>query len=208
MSIIDKFSKRITIVSSKNTWTATMWAKALLERLDLANWDLSKVIIFDRNRKFLSKLWSNFFARLEVKLLYSTVYHSQTNDSFERINQTIEITLRYHIQILDDFRNWSSIVEVIQRTINNDIFFIDKSFNEICYDFTSTINTDLFTFNVRSSMSRIVVIDSIVMTQMSFKRLYDQKHQILDLKVENWVLLCLHKDYQISSTVILSSKLL
>ena len=73
----------------------------------------------------------------------------------------------------------------MQRTINNDISFIDKSFNEICYDFISTINTDLFTFNVRNLMSRIVVIDSIVMTQMSFKKLYDQKNQILNLKSEN-----------------------
>ena len=127
MSITDKFSKRITIVSSKNTWTAIMWAKTLLERLDLANWNLSKVIIFDRNRKFLSKLWFNLFARLKVKLLYSTVYHSQTNDSFERTNQTIEIALRYHIQTFDDIKNWSSIVEIMQRTINNDISFIDKS---------------------------------------------------------------------------------
>ena len=95
MSITDKFSKKIIIISNKNTWTASMWVKALLDKLDITDWELFKIMISDRNRKFLFDLWSTLFQRLSVKLLYSTIYHSQTNNVSKRTNQTIEIALRY-----------------------------------------------------------------------------------------------------------------
>ena len=97
MSITCKYSKRITIVLDKNIWSAKNWTKALLKRLNIADWEFPKIIISNRDRKFLSELWTKIFTRLDTKLLYSTTYHSQTDDSSERINQTLEIALKYHI---------------------------------------------------------------------------------------------------------------
>ena len=57
MTITCKFFKRIVIISEINTWNATKWATTLLHRLNISDWDLSKIIIFDRNRKFLFDLW-------------------------------------------------------------------------------------------------------------------------------------------------------
>ena len=56
MSVICKFSKRITAISEKFTWTVFEWIDALLQRLDIADWDLFKNIIFDKDKKFLSDL--------------------------------------------------------------------------------------------------------------------------------------------------------
>ena len=75
MSVICKFSKRITLIPGKSTWTAKEWAGVLLERLWIADWGLPKVILSDRDRKFLSQLWSGLFERLGVELLYSTAYY-------------------------------------------------------------------------------------------------------------------------------------
>ena len=211
MTITNKFNKRVIIVLDKNIWIAIIWVKAFFDRLDLTNWNLSKIIISNRDRKFLSDLWSILFSQLNVKLLYSTVYHSQIDDASKRTNQIVEITLRYHIQILNDCKNWSTIVEIMQRTINNDISSTDKSSNEICYEFTSINSSNLLkTCNATmksSSSTKLEIIDSIAMTQISSKKLYDQKHQSLILKVENWVLLRFHKNYQIFSSVTLSFKL-
>ena len=197
MTITDKFNKRIIIVFDKDIWIVAIWIKTLFDKLDLTNWNLSKVIISNKNRKFLSDLWSILFSQLNVKLLYSIVYHSQTDDASKRTNQIIEIALRYHIQALNDCRDWSTIVEIMQRTINNSTSFTDKSFNEICYEFTSINNTNLLRFNatIKSSSTKFKIVDSIAMTQISSKKLYDQKHQSLILKVENWVLLRFHKNY-------------
>ena len=211
MSVIDKYSKRIIVLVEKNTWTANDWFAALLLKLNLVDWDLFKTIISNRDRKFLSKLWIEFFKRLNVKLLYSTVYHFQTNETLKRINQTFEIALRYHVQTLNNFRNWSSVIDALQRNFNNSITSTDKFFNEICYEFTSLQNSDL----VRSVASEIfsfdkfklIVQNSIAMTQMTTKRIYDRNHQVIQIIVENWTLIRLHKKYNMSTIIILEKKL-
>ena len=86
MLVTNKFNKRITIVSNKNTWSTSTWAKALLKKFDLADWNLSKIIISNKDPKFLFDLWSNLFSQLKIKLLYFIVYHFLIDDTFERTN--------------------------------------------------------------------------------------------------------------------------
>ena len=86
MSVICKFSKRVTAISKKNIWNAFIWVEALLQRLNIADWSFLKIIISNRDRKFLTNLWKNLFERLKIKLLYTTIYYSQADDIFERIN--------------------------------------------------------------------------------------------------------------------------
>ena len=104
MSIIDKYSKRITIFLNKDVWTAKNWFVALLQRLNIVDWNLLKTIISNKDKKFLSKFWIELFKKLKIKLLYSTAYYFQTDETSKRINQIFEIALCYHIQILIDFR--------------------------------------------------------------------------------------------------------
>ena len=217
MSVTCKFSKRITTVSEINTWIATQWAKALLNKLNITDWNLSKMIIFDRNRKFLSELWIALFALLNVKLLYSTTYHSQTNDVSEKINQILEIALRSLIFIIKNARNWSKFLDCLQRQFNNISTAVDRSFNEICYEFTfftsfSLINTtsqEIFSknSNLISQLTRMQIEDNIAHDQMFAKMYYDKKHKFIQFNHENWILLRLHKDYDISNTVALDFKL-
>ena len=86
MTAICKFFKRATIIFDRDTWTAFQWTVTLLHKLDIANWELSKIIIFDRNRKFLFQLWNKLFQKLRINLFYFTTYHFQTNEVFERTN--------------------------------------------------------------------------------------------------------------------------
>jgi len=105
MSITDKFSKHVVLIPGKETYTAMEWVNKFLERLWLADWGLLKVIISDRDCKFLSTFWKALFEKLGVCLLYSTVYHPQTDGQSERTNQTVETMLRFFISTLDDIRN-------------------------------------------------------------------------------------------------------
>lgn len=93
MSVTCKFSKRVTLIEGKDTWTAKEWAHAFLTRLDLVDWGFLGELITDRDPKFLSRFWTVLFKKLGVKLLYSTAYHPQTDGSSERMNQTVEIAL-------------------------------------------------------------------------------------------------------------------
>ena len=102
MSVTCKFSKLLTLIAGKTTFSAQDWAYLLLQRILLINWGIPKAIISDRDPKFLSDFWRELFEQLRVKLLYSTAYHPQTDGMSERTNQTVEIALRHHIHTLDD----------------------------------------------------------------------------------------------------------
>ena len=102
MSVTCKFSKQVILVEGKDIWSAKDWAYALLRCLNMIDWGLFLELITNRDPKFLSKFWKALFTKLGVKLLYSTVYHMQTDGFSERINQIIEIALGFFIYALED----------------------------------------------------------------------------------------------------------
>ena len=86
MSVTCKFSKKVTLIEGKDTWTAKEWAHAFLAKLDLVDWGLPGELITNRNPKFFSKFWTTLFEKLRVKFLYNTAYHPQTNGFSKRTN--------------------------------------------------------------------------------------------------------------------------
>ena len=211
MSINCKYFKRIMLVSDKNTWTIVQWNHVLLNRLDMTDWKLSKAIISNRDRKFLSNMWTVMFTRLKIKFLYSIVYHFQTDDLFERINQIVEIAFRFLIFTLKYFDFWFEILSHVQRDFNNSTN-VDNFSNEIVYDFISIQIIDLikfalifelarFTLKKRRLVTRQNVNDVIVFDQMNAKFHYDKKHEFMFMKQKDVTLIKLHKDYNIFSTI-------
>ena len=166
------------------------------------------------------ELWIELFRQLNVKLLYSTTYHSQIDDQFERINQTLKIALRFVMIMLNNSIDWSDIIFRIQRIFNNFIINIDKTFNETFYDFTSTHSNDLLlkslanvvlilSSTVYCSTQRIVrfeIVDVIAFAQMHVKYYYVKDHASIFMKTNEWTFFRLHKDYKISITTRLNKK--
>ncbi|MBW0579607.1 hypothetical protein O181_119322 [Austropuccinia psidii MF-1] len=59
-----------------------------------------KIIISDRDPKFTSEFWTNFYDMLGTKLSFSTADHAQTDCLAERIIQTMEdILRRFSVQL-------------------------------------------------------------------------------------------------------------
>ena len=56
MFVTCKHTKRVTCVLSKFTWSIAQWEKTLLDRLNIVDWNVLKIIIFDRDRKFMFDL--------------------------------------------------------------------------------------------------------------------------------------------------------
>ncbi len=56
LSVTNKFSKAVTFVPGRKTMTAENWAIGLLNQLVLLNWGLSRAILSDRDRKFITAL--------------------------------------------------------------------------------------------------------------------------------------------------------
>jgi hypothetical protein len=211
MFVICKFSKRVCLILEKISWKTRDWVLILLFRLKIMNWRLSKAIISDRDSKFLIELWKIIFDRLEVKLLYSTIYHLQSDEQSERSNQIMKIALRFHLFCLNNSTKWFTCLSMIQSQMNNFMISLDKTFNEIVYEFISVQSTD-FTRNIIESQkfftfTRKQIVDVVAWAQMIMKQNYDRKHHFIHLKVDDYALLRLHKDYFIFSFNILSKKL-
>jgi hypothetical protein len=187
LSITNKFTKRIMLISEKITYTTEKWAIQLLEKSQRRDWDISKVIIFDRHRKFLSDLWRTLFTKLNVFMLYSTVYHLQTNDANERTNQTLEIALRYYIQKLLDSTLWISALWKFQSIFNNTRSTVtEKISNELLYEITSNLSLNISFTNkiLNHDHLRKKAQNAINWAQMQNKAYYDRRHTSLFLKID------------------------
>lgn len=144
ISVTCKFSKWVTLLKRVNTWSAEQWVQVFLQRLDLIDWGLPREPITDRDPKFLSKFWAELFAKLGVKLLYSTAYHPQTNGSSKHPNQTVEIALLFFIYVLENTSLWPEVLTCIQSSLNNtSSSTTSKTPNKIAYGFSPRKPLDL-----------------------------------------------------------------
>ena len=78
---------------------------------------LSKVIVSDRDSQFIEALWIRVCEILKIEWRLSTAYHSQTDDSTERVNETLETYLCTFINHAQN--DWSELLSIAELTINN-----------------------------------------------------------------------------------------
>lgn len=125
MSIINKFNKRITMIVDKNTHFAANWVNLLLKRLDLCDWRYPKIIITNKNRKFLSKLLTKTLHKFGNKLFYSTAYHPQIDGNNEKKNQILKTTFKHYIHIMKFFEKWARRLSNIQ-IVQSNVFLLQS----------------------------------------------------------------------------------
>ena len=122
----------------------------------------------------------------------------------------------------------------MQRHFNNSHSTItEKTLNEVFYDFTFIQSLNVlrqsFVIDLADELKELSIVDSrkpladasfsavtrtrfeiadvIAFAQMTSKHYYDRKHQSLFMKADEYALIRLHRDYDISFTEILDSKL-
>ena len=201
--IFCKFFKRIMIISDKSTYFIEKWVELILDCFHLTNWNIFVTIILNRNSKFLSNFWRTIFKRLNVSLLTSIAYHAQTNEQFERTNQTVKIVIRFFITSNVDI---IAVLSAFQAQLNNFFNVTTERFsNEICYEFkvrktlSLSINSSTSTDAVMNKLQhRQEVIDAISFVSAHMKIRYDSRHKSLLLRSNDKVFLKLQKNYEIN----------
>jgi len=204
--IIDKFFKWMMMISSKTTYAAEQWAHLILERLQIVNWSISIIIINDRDSKFMSDFWKTTFKKLRTSILISIVYHSQMNEQFERINQTVEIALRFLLSSIEDSL-WLSLLSTLQVIFDNSEMTIEHSSNKVIYEFRTTKISNLIQSQRNSNLNFVIkrfiyylkVIDVIFFAVSKAKAWYDKRHKSMILKKDSFIFLRLHRKYHLSS---------
>ena len=137
----------------------------------------------------------------------SIAYHSQTNNTSKRTNQTIEIVIRFFIINYSNI-NFVLILSSLQIQFNNFVnVVIDLSLNEINYDFK--IRDALFNlsnqsktisvadFSIQRLKYRREAADVSVFVNVKVKIYYDARHTSLFLKIDDYAFFRLHQNYQL-----------
>ena len=86
MTVVDRFSKRGWFVLLTAT-DARSVAVAFFNRI-VTQWGLPRAIINDRDARFTGKLWRELMILCGCELLFSTVFHRQTDGMAEVTNRT------------------------------------------------------------------------------------------------------------------------
>jgi len=209
MVIVCKFSKACQILLGRHDWTAEQWANEFVDRCLLTNWGIPKIILSDRDPKFLSDFWKQIWRRLGTLLLYATAYHPSTDGQSERFILIIKSTLRYYFHALEDNRDWDKSVPRLQFELNNSRSgATGRTPNEVVFGFTPNFVVDAITDSSQAKpVCRIQVSDAIALSSMTAKRYYDARHKPMFFKPGDRVLLRLHKGYNIPAAAVLGRKL-
>lgn len=159
----------------------------------------------------MTAFWKATFNHLDVTLLFITIYHPQADGQSERINQTMEIALRYAL-MKGDVTDFSKLLPSIQACMNNSANASTKIFlNEILYGFKILETIDLLDNDLAKTRAAddnpVTVVEkerfilkkktqeSINHAQIMIKLRYDLCHKALNLKTGHKVYIRLHKEY-------------
>ena len=95
--VVDRFSKMAHFILCNKIDNASHVANLFCREI-LRLHGVPKMILSNRNVKFLSYFCKTLCAKLGIKLLFSTAYHPQTDDQMEVTNRTLSALLRVLIK--------------------------------------------------------------------------------------------------------------
>ncbi|MBW0469868.1 hypothetical protein O181_009583 [Austropuccinia psidii MF-1] len=84
--IVDRYSQSVRCLPFHKRDTAMDTAFLFWNKI-IATCGVPKVVMSDRNPKFISEFWTNLYGMLGTKIAFSTSYHPQTDGLAERMIQ-------------------------------------------------------------------------------------------------------------------------
>ena len=97
MVVVDKLSKAAHFIPIKTTYKAANIADIFLKQIFRLH-GIPKVIISDKDPKFIGNFQKSLFKVLNTMLNFSTSFHPQTNGQTKRVNQVLEDLLRMYVK--------------------------------------------------------------------------------------------------------------
>ncbi len=97
--------------------------------------ELSSFIVSDRDSQFIFILWKSLCKRLSIFLWLSIIYHLQTDDQSEQVNQNIKRYLRFFCSYMqNDWFKWLLMIKFVDNNVLFSVifltfFFMNKNFH-------------------------------------------------------------------------------
>lgn len=91
--VVDRFSKMAHFIPCHRTDDASHVASLFFRDIVRLH-GVPRTIVSDHDVKFMSYLWKTLMAKLDVKLLFSTASHQQSDGQTEVVNRSLSTLLR------------------------------------------------------------------------------------------------------------------
>jgi transposase InsO family protein len=181
MTVIDKYSKAVRFLPGRKDWSTIEWVEAVYEGVTLNGWGYPRILVSDRDLRFLSALWNSILELSGTRQITTTAYHPSADAKAERTNFSLEVSLRFFVNVAQD--DWVSKLKVIEAQMNNAISASTKQApNEILYgkkvrlDLTSSLSelsVEADDLTVRRETIRQEATLAIAFAQKAMKEVYD-----------------------------------
>ena len=97
MVFVDKLSKATHFIPVKTTHKAANIAEIFMKQIFHLH-GIPKVIIYDRDPKFMRNFWKSLFKGLNTTLNFSSYFHPQKDGQTERVKKILEDMLRMYVK--------------------------------------------------------------------------------------------------------------
>jgi len=118
VTFVDRLTKQVHFAPTKKRVTAVGLAR-LFRRTVYRQHGMPKVIVSDRDDRFVSKFWKSLFSSLGTELKFSTAFHPQTDGQSERANRTLEQYLRNYVCARQD--DWDDYLDLAEFAMNDTV---------------------------------------------------------------------------------------
>ena len=112
--VVAKLSKGSHFIPLKSTYKAIIIADIFMKEIFRLH-GVPKIVILDRDAKFIGNFWKVLFKGLAMQLNFSTTYHPQTDRQTKRLNHLLEDMLR--IYVMDKPCKWEYYLHLVHLNI-------------------------------------------------------------------------------------------
>ena len=114
----DRLSKRCWLVAAKTTITAAETAAQFLSTV-FRSQGIPRFLLSDRDSKFVSTFWTEFFKMLQTDIKLTSAYHKHGNGGSEKFNKFLLESLRSFVSARHD--DWDEKLLYIEFAYNNSV---------------------------------------------------------------------------------------
>ncbi len=195
--VIDAYTKMAHFVPT------TMNAKALdianlLRRHVVKHHGVPKVIVSDRDKRWLNDLWKNLCERLSIQQAPSSAYRPSTDGQTERVNTPLESYLRAYINYeQDDWDDWLDLAEFAYNNSRHATTGVTPFFANYGRHPEFTIKPERDGTLLTAPMAALhaqkmvdlydLITNRIIQAQLSQAHYYNKNHKPITFKEGDWV---------------------